>query len=506
MEKTPLDKAEFEAEDTRSVETFQPRRGESRLQIGVFNDGLAQLSREQAFAWCAERGIGRIEMGVGGWAQASHQLDLDALLREPAARDRLLGELREHGLELSCVNAAGNPLHPQPEIGARHAALVHGAIELAHALGVDRVVTMSGCPGSRDGGATPVFAPWALTPDDESLWEWQLEQRLAPFWRELCAWAAGAAPGVRICLELHPGASAYSSASFLRLAEHAGPNLGVNFDPSHFWWQGIDPLCVIEDVGDRIGFAHGKDTLVHADRVRRERPDRLPLPGRPRPGDVALRRRRRRPRHRRLGRAARRAARGRIRRRCLDRARGPAHRAPRRASRPRSLRCGPRSRWRKSRSGDGDDARRRPQIRCLAGYGLERPALDGAGVRGDPAAGAGGDRGARLPPERGGPVAQAALDAHARGRHPRRHEPVPRHGRAAGRAPRPPRRLRRARRRDRERPGHRVRAGAGARRPARRRRDLPGRHRGLDHPVGAARPRHPGRRRSRSRAPTRAWA
>ena len=34
----------------------------------------------------------------------------------------------------------------------------------------------------------------------------------------------------------------------------AGPNLAVNFDPSHFWWQGIDPLCVIEEVGgsDRL--------------------------------------------------------------------------------------------------------------------------------------------------------------------------------------------------------------------------------------------------------------
>jgi sugar phosphate isomerase/epimerase len=269
LEKTPLDTAEFGAEDTRSVETFQPQHGESRLQIGVFNDGLSHLSREQAFAWCAERGIARIEMGVGGWAQAPHQLDLDALLREPAARDRLGGELRGHGLEISCVNAAGNPLHPLPAIGDRHAALVRGAIELAHAMGVARVVTMSGCPGSRDGGQTPVFAPWALTPDDESLWEWQLEHRLAPFWHELCGWAAAEAPEVRICLELHPGASAYSSASFLRLAEHAGPNLGVNFDPSHFWWQGIDPACVIEDVGDRIGFAHGKDTLIHPDRVRR---------------------------------------------------------------------------------------------------------------------------------------------------------------------------------------------------------------------------------------------
>jgi len=43
----------------------------------------------------------------------------------------------------------------------------------------------------------------------------------------------------------------------------------VNLDPSHFWWQGMDPVAVIEQVGPAIGFAHGKDTLVHPDRVRR---------------------------------------------------------------------------------------------------------------------------------------------------------------------------------------------------------------------------------------------
>ena len=47
-------------------------------------------------------------------------------------------------------------------------------------------------------------------------------------------------------------------------------NIGINMDPSHFWWQGIDPLTVIERLGDRIGYSHGKDTLVHPDRVRRD--------------------------------------------------------------------------------------------------------------------------------------------------------------------------------------------------------------------------------------------
>ena len=221
-----------------------------------------------ALRWCAERGIAHIEMGVGGWKQADH-LDLDALLRDAGERDRLQGELREHGLVLSCVNAAGNPLHPDPAVGARHAALLRGAVELAALLGCDRVVTMSGCPGGRDGGSTPVFASWPVVPDDETLWEWQLEHRLAPFWRELSAWAAAAAPEVMVCLELHAGASAYNPASFARLREAAGPNVGVNLDPSHFWWQGMDPLAVIDEVGPAIGFAHGKDTLVHPDRVRR---------------------------------------------------------------------------------------------------------------------------------------------------------------------------------------------------------------------------------------------
>jgi len=221
-----------------------------------------------ALRWCAERGIAHIEMGVGGWKQADH-LDLDALLRDAGERDRLQGELREHGLVLSCVNAAGNPLHPDPAVGERHAALLRGAVELAALLGCDRVVTMSGCPGGRDGGSTPVFASWPVVPDDETLWEWQLEHRLAPIWRELSAWAAAAAPEVMICLELHAGASAYNPASFARLREAAGPNVGVNLDPSHFWWQGMDPLAVIDEVGPAIGFAHGKDTLVHPDRVRR---------------------------------------------------------------------------------------------------------------------------------------------------------------------------------------------------------------------------------------------
>ncbi|HYW29806.1 MAG TPA: sugar phosphate isomerase/epimerase [Gaiellales bacterium] len=240
---------------------------EHHLRIGVFNDGLAHLSREEAFAWCAVEGLEAIEMGVGGWAKAPEQLPLDLMLRELGERDRLQGQLAEHGLALSCVNAAGNPLHPDPAIAGEHAARLRGAIELAALLGVERVVTMSGCPGGRRGGGEAVFAPWAVAADDESLWNWQFEQVVAPFWRELGEWARAAAPSVRICLELHAGALAYNPGSFRRVAEAGGENIRVNFDPSHFWWQGIDARRVVDELGDRISFCHGKDTLLHPDRI-----------------------------------------------------------------------------------------------------------------------------------------------------------------------------------------------------------------------------------------------
>jgi sugar phosphate isomerase/epimerase len=238
------------------------------VRIGVFTDGLSHLDRQAALAWCAERGIHDVEMGVGTWSPRPH-LDLASLLRDPAARDALLGELAEHDVRLAAVNAAGNPLHPDPARRREAQDALRGAIELAALLHVDRVVTMSGCPGGRDGaGGTGIFGVWSICSDDEGLWEWQLREQVGPFWAELSRWAADIAPQVRICLELHPGVTVFGVEGFRRLQAFVGDNVGVNLDPSHFWWQGVDPVAVIEALGPAIGFAHGKDTTIHADRVR----------------------------------------------------------------------------------------------------------------------------------------------------------------------------------------------------------------------------------------------
>ena len=240
------------------------------MRIGVFSDSLPKLPRREMFAWCAERGVRDVELGVGAWGPWPRpHLDLATIGQAPE-RDRLAGELREHGLRLAAVNAAGNLLHPDPAKRNDAQARFRAAVDLAVALGVKRVVTMSGCPAGAAGGALGVFPCWATSADDEKLFAWQLEHEVGPFWRSTSNWLAKAAPEVMICLEMHPGVTIFNTAGFQALAPHVGRNIGLNLDPSHFWWQGIDPMTVVEELGDRIGWMHGKDTILYPERIRRQ--------------------------------------------------------------------------------------------------------------------------------------------------------------------------------------------------------------------------------------------
>jgi sugar phosphate isomerase/epimerase len=240
-----------------------------RFPIAVFTDALADMPLGSALDWCSERDLAGVELGVGGYSPAPH-ISSAQLIASASSRRELQDSLGRAGVELVALNASGNPLHPDDSIAGEHGRALREAVALAQQLGVDRVVAMSGCPGGpgRNGtGSRPVFAGGAWLPDMEDLWQPQFEQFIAPFWSEFSRWAKDAAPDVLICLELHPGTSVYNAQSFAALREVTDDNIAVNLDPSHFWWQGIDPIATIKWLGDAIGFVHGKDTKLHAERI-----------------------------------------------------------------------------------------------------------------------------------------------------------------------------------------------------------------------------------------------
>lgn len=70
--------------------------------------------------------------------------------------------------------------------------------------------------------------------------------------------------GIKFALEVHPGEIAFDYYSTKRLlAKFADrPEFGLNFDPSHLIWQGVNPTIFLEDFIDRVYHVHMKDAAV----------------------------------------------------------------------------------------------------------------------------------------------------------------------------------------------------------------------------------------------------
>lgn len=229
------------------------------MKIGLVTDSLSDLPLPHLLDTAAAMGIEMLEFGCGNWSRAPH-LDLDALLASAAARRDFLGALSARGLTLSALNCSGNPLHPG-DSGARHRRVTDNTIRLAGLLGVERVVMMSGLPG---GSAQDTTANWITTawpPETAQALAWQWDATILPYWSALVGTATQA--GVRrLCLELHGHQAVYNVATLHRLRAAVGPVVGANFDPSHLFWMGADPIAAIHALGDAIYHVHAKDTRI----------------------------------------------------------------------------------------------------------------------------------------------------------------------------------------------------------------------------------------------------
>lgn len=128
-------------------------------------------------------------------------------------------------------------------------------------LGVETVVTFSGCPGDCPESKRPNWVTCAWPGDYSEILEWQWNEVLIPYWKEAAAIAQSY--GVKkIAFEMHPGFCVYNPESLLRLREAVGDIIGANFDPSHLIWQGIDPVAAIRALKGAIYHFHAKDTKI----------------------------------------------------------------------------------------------------------------------------------------------------------------------------------------------------------------------------------------------------
>lgn len=194
-------------------------------------------------------GFDCLEVHAGSWFANS-------VYGDKAQRQRVLDDLRktqeEHGIAVSCV------AHYSGGLGLKGSELVESfrkAIDIAGACGAKVVATIAGREDPNKTVADNIAA-------------------FAGPWTQIAKHAADA--GCRIAFENWPAFGGYPLAgktlpycpdAWTRMFD-AVPNeaLGLEFDPSHLYWQGIDHIAMLRQFKDRVYHVHAKDTEIFRDK------------------------------------------------------------------------------------------------------------------------------------------------------------------------------------------------------------------------------------------------
>lgn len=230
------------------------------MKLGVLTVPLQNESAEDAFCYLSGLGVETVELGAGCYTNGNH-LQREALLADPQKIVELKALLQKYNLTISALSCHGNPVHPQKEIAEHDNRVFEETVLLAEKLGVDTIVTFSGCPGDSPDSHYPNWVTCAWPNDFGEILRYQWDEVLIPYWKKAAKFAND--HGIyKIALELHPGFCCYNTSSLLRLREAVGATIGANFDPSHLFWQGMDPVAAIRALKGAIYHFHAKDTKV----------------------------------------------------------------------------------------------------------------------------------------------------------------------------------------------------------------------------------------------------
>jgi sugar phosphate isomerase/epimerase len=231
------------------------------MQLGFVSAILPEYSLDEVLAFAARERFATVEVMCWPAGKAERRFagvtHIDVADMTPARAADIHALCQKHGVSLSGLGYYPNPLDPDPEVSSRAVEHLRRVIEAAAILGLKNVNTFVG----RD---------WHLSVDDN----WP---RFLSTWRPLIRHAEE--HDVKIGIENCP-------MSFTRDEWPGGKNLatspviwrrmfndipsehfGLNYDPSHFVLQQMDPASPLREFQDRIFHFHAKDVKLRRDRL-----------------------------------------------------------------------------------------------------------------------------------------------------------------------------------------------------------------------------------------------
>jgi sugar phosphate isomerase/epimerase len=230
------------------------------MKLGILTVGLSPMSINEIIAWAADTGFETIE--VACWPEDNSrpfkgtQLDVTKITEEQSSE--ILLDCQKYNIDISCLTYCGNNLaHDEAERATTIEHLLK-VIDAAAMLQVDTVCTFIG----RD-ETLPIAANIELAGD---------------VFKSILEYAADR--NIRICVENCPmpgwqyeglvGNVAHTPNIWDQLFEVLPQeNFGLNFDPSHLQWLGIDPVRAAKEYANKAFYAHAKDTYVSKEQLYR---------------------------------------------------------------------------------------------------------------------------------------------------------------------------------------------------------------------------------------------
>ncbi len=232
------------------------------MKLGVVSAGLQNMAVEDMLKYLNSQGVQAVEIGVGGYPGEAHSHP-EELLSDKAKLKAYKELFPKYDIMISALSVHGNGVSPDKDFAKKCDYEFDRACRLASELGLDTVITFSGCPGGTPEDRMPnwVTCPW---PDEYlKILDYQWNDVLIPYWQKK-AEVAKKYGVTKIAFEMHPGFCVYNTETLFKLRDAVGSCIGANFDPSHLIWQGIDPAASIKKIGlaGAMFHFHAKDTKI----------------------------------------------------------------------------------------------------------------------------------------------------------------------------------------------------------------------------------------------------
>jgi sugar phosphate isomerase/epimerase len=238
-----------------------------KIPIGVFDPVYAKLSLDEMLDKVSALGMEAMEIGAGGYSGA-HHCPVDELLADPAKAKAWQKKFDDRGIRIGALSCHGNALSPDTKLATQHAADFRKTVLLAERLDVRVIVGFSGCPGGTPTDTQPNWITYRWPTERGQMLDWQWKEKVIPFWKDEVKFARDHGMH-KIAFEMHPNFVVYNPRTLMKLRDAVGEEIGANCDLSHLFWQGCDPVTVIQFLGKQnaLFHAHMKDTVLFPDNV-----------------------------------------------------------------------------------------------------------------------------------------------------------------------------------------------------------------------------------------------